>query len=222
MRTEVIYLLVALLIAMVLHELAHGMVAYALGDDTAKRAGRLTLNPLKHLDQFGSIILPGLLFLMRSPFLFGWAKPVPVDPTQLRWHGLRHPRQLMALVAVAGPLMNFSLAILGGLLLWVVPAPEFLGDFIVLNLLIGIFNLIPMPPMDGGRIAVGLLPLPWARVLARTENFGILLVAGIIFVLPALLAQFGIRFDLFGAAMNRILPWALQQILFLTGHGYGS
>ena len=222
MDADALYGILALIIAIVLHELAHGTVAYWLGDNTAKAQGRLTLNPLKHIDQFGSILLPGLLYLTKAPFLFGWAKPVPINPMALRWNGVAHPRQLMALVAVAGPAMNFVLAILAGLALYSGVWLEFWFDFLAINLLIGLFNLIPLPPMDGGRIAVGLLPLPLARVLARTERYGILLVAGLLFVLPLVLTQFGVNFDPFQETIGRVMPVAARVVLQITGHTLGN
>jgi Zn-dependent protease len=124
-------------------------------------------------------------------------------------------------VAVAGPLMNFVLAVLGGLLLYTGKAPVFLSYFILINLTLGIFNLLPFPPMDGGRIAVGVLPLPAARILARLEKYGIVAVLLLLFVLPTLLGQYGIRFDPFQDAMGRVLPWAVQKVLWVTGHGSG-
>ncbi len=227
MSLETVYIVIALIIAVVLHELAHGAVARWLGDETAAQAGRLTLNPLKHVDRMGTIILPLLmavgqiLSIGRVEFLYGWAKPVPVDPLSLRWGGQAHPRQLMALVAVAGPLMNFALALLGGLALWAGQAPLFLLYFILINLTLGLFNLLPLPPMDGGRIAVGLLPLPLARALAGAEKYGIAAVFLLLFVAPTVAGQMGMRFDPYNEVMGRVLPWAMDGILQITGHGVG-
>lgn len=226
--------ILAFVIAIVLHELAHGAVAYWLGDQTAYRAGRLTLNPLKHIDKTGSIILPlvlavgQILSLGHVAFMYGWAKPVPVNPAQLRVGAYKSARRLMAVVAIAGPLMNFLLAILAGLAVHVAIDMQsgsllgFLGYFIQINLLLGLFNLIPLPPMDGGRIAVGLLPLPLAIGLARAERIGIVAVLLVLFILPLLLQQAGIRFDPFGNAVNLVLPWATRIVLVLTGNGVGS
>jgi Zn-dependent protease len=217
----------ATIIAIILHELAHGLVARALGDPTAQRAGRLTLNPLKHVDPYGTILLPLMLALGqyaaigRIAFMFGWAKPVPVNAAALTLGGAHNPRRLMALVAVAGPLMNFALAILGALALYGGVLTEFLSYFIVVNLVLGLFNLIPLPPMDGGRIAVGLLPLPAARFLARAERFGILGVLLVLFILPTALAQLGIHFDPFHDGLNAILPAAVDVVMHLTGHANG-
>jgi Zn-dependent protease len=227
MGAETVDIVVALIIAVVLHELAHGVAARALGDRTAQQAGRLTLNPLKHVDPFGSVLLPlilavgQLVTIGRIEFLYGWAKPVPVNPMLLQLKGKRHPRQLMAIVAAAGPLANFALALLGGYLLSISQATVFLTYFIIINLTLGLFNLLPVPPMDGGRIAVGVLPLPAARFLAKSEKAGIVLVLLVLFVLPTALAQVGVAFDPFQAAMGRILPWAVDKILQITGHTGG-
>ena len=227
MQADTLYIVLALVVAVVLHELAHGVVARLLGDRTAQEAGRLTLNPVKHVDPMGSIAVPLILAASQFAtighvaFMYGWAKPVPVNPMQLQINGTRHPRQLMAVVAVAGPVMNFILAVLGGLLLYTNQATVFLSYFILINLTLGIFNLLPFPPMDGGRIAVGVLPLPAARVVARLEKYGIVAVLLLLFVLPTLLGQYGIKFDPLQEAMGRVLPWAVQQILWVTGHGSG-
>ncbi len=209
-------------LAITLHEAAHGYAAWALGDTTAKDAGRLSLNPLRHVDRVGTIILPGFLLisqLLVPPhkvfFMFGWAKPVPVSA----WR-FRDPRRGMALVALAGPLSNFVLAWLGALAM---PSPafptytellvqQFLIYFMLSNLVLGLFNLLPIPPLDGGRIAVGILPLPLAQLWARTERAGIFVVLLVVFVLPRL-----IGFDPVGEALNDILPWAFRAIFWLAG-----
>jgi Zn-dependent protease len=227
MVDEVVSGVLATMIAIILHELAHGAVAWALGDNTAKAAGRLTLNPIKHIDKVGSIILPvflavsQLLTIGRVAFLFGWAKPVPVDAMALNMNGVHNPRRLMAIVAIAGPVMNFCLAFIGALALYGGYFIEFLTYFILINLVLGLFNLIPVPPMDGGRIAVGLLPLRAARLLAGAERYGILVVLLLLFVLPAALAQIGIHFDPFHDGLNAILPWAVNLVMHLAGHQNG-
>jgi Zn-dependent protease len=227
MVEQIVSGLCATLIAIILHELAHGVVARALGDPTAQRAGRLTLNPVKHVDPVGTILLPlvlaagQLLSLGRIVFMFGWAKPVPVDPMALNINGTHNPRRLMAIVAVAGPLTNFLLAFLGALALYGGVLMDFWTYFILINLVLGLFNLIPLPPMDGGRIAVGLLPLAAARWLAGAERYGILLVLLLLFILPTALAQVGVHFDPFHDGMNAILPWATQIVMRLAGHGNG-
>lgn len=220
--------LLLLLPAMVLHEVAHGTVAHWLGDDTAKNQGRLTLNPLKHIDPFGTIGLPLMLAvgqiatLGHVQFLYGWARPVPVQPLNLRVKQYQNPRLLMAIVAFAGPAMNLLLAVAAGFALHGGFALNYLMFFMGINLLIGIFNLMPVPPMDGGRIMVGILPLPLAIRYARLERLGIFLVLALLFILPVVMQQFGIRFDPFQDAMAIILPYAERIVLLLTGNAIGS
>jgi Zn-dependent protease len=221
-------LLLALAPAIILHELAHGYVAHLLGDDTAKRAGRLTFNPLKHIDPFGSIGLPLILALGQLAtighieFLYGWAKPVPVNPMNLNINGRYNPRRLMGVVGIAGPAMNFALALAAGFAVHGGVGLEYLAYFIEINLVLGLFNLIPLPPMDGGRVAVALLPLPLAIKLASTERLGILLVLLVLFILPAALGQFGIAFDPFQDALSVVLPWVERLVLALTGNDVGN
>jgi Zn-dependent protease len=178
------------LFAVTLHEAAHGYVAHMLGDDTAKRLGRLSLNPARHVDPFGTILLPLLLFAMRSPFLFGYAKPVPVDARRLK-----NPRRGMMWVALGGPGTNIGLAFLSGALLHLtVLLPAMAQEWFVLNLvhsiqinlLLALFNMLPIPPLDGGRVAVGILPEPLSSALARTERYGMFILLGLIFVVPFL------------------------------------
>ena len=200
------YVILPLMVAVVLHEYAHGWVANYYGDDTARSEGRLTLNPLPHIDVFGTIIVPLLCLLAPSGFLFGWAKPVPVNPRRLR-----NPRKDMALVAVAGPAMNFVLAIVSGILLSVLlsidptlqanwppqpdvePRRDLLGMFllplvamslfsIIINTLLFAFNLLPIPPLDGGRILTSLLPYRSALALSRMEPYGMFIILGLFFL----------------------------------------
>ncbi len=230
--TEIILSLLAAVLAITLHEAAHGYAALALGDDTARSMGRLSLNPLRHVDRFGTILLPGflvisqLLTLGRVAFLFGWAKPVPVAA----WR-FRNPRRGMMIVAAAGPAMNFFLAWLGGLALFLEPVfsrdlaamlEQFIYYFILVNLVLGLFNLLPIPPLDGGRIAVGLLPERLAMAWARMERAGIAIVLLVVFLLPLLLQEFGIDFDPVRDGLGHILPWAIRLVLQLSGHGAGG
>lgn len=178
---------VPMVLAIVFHEVAHGWVARALGDPTAAEQNRLSLNPLRHVDPFGTIILPGLLKLSGAP-VFGWAKPVPVD-----FRRLRNPRWGMVLVAAAGPATNFVLAALAAVCLGLMASAsglparfvaENLLNFLFINLFLGAFNLLPIPPFDGSRIVMGVLPGPLARGYARLEPFGLLIVFGLLVILP--------------------------------------
>ena len=201
------------LIAITLHEAAHGYVAWRLGDDTAKRLGRVTFNPLRHVDPYGTIVIPALL-LSFSNFVFGWAKPVPVDFSRLE-----RPRRDMVWVAAAGPAVNIALAAASAALMHLVPLLpvtvelwvfENLRNSIVINLVLAVFNLLPLPPLDGGRIAVGLLPLPLARPLARMERFGLFVIIGVLFVLPYAGQEFGVDLNVF--------PWLIgEPVRFLMG-----
>lgn len=190
-----------LLFAITLHEAAHGYVANMLGDDTAKRAGRLSLNPARHIDPFGTVLLPLLLFVMRAPFLFGYAKPVPVSI-----RNLANPRRGMMWVALAGPGINLALAVVSALLIHLaVVMPGFAQEWLVrnlvnsiqINLLLALFNMLPIPPLDGGRVAVGLLPEPLARPLARLEPYGMFILIGLIFVFPLLGSLIGQEWNIF-------------------------
>lgn len=212
-------------LAITLHEAAHGYAALALGDDTARLAGRLSLNPLRHIDRVGTILLPGfllvaqLLTMGRVAFMFGWAKPVPVAAWKFA-----NPRRGMALVAIAGPAMNFLLAWLGALALHVLPddpsdwATEFATFFILYNLVLGLFNLIPIPPLDGGRIVVGVLPEGAARWWAGLERGGIAIVLLTVFLLPQLAQHLGYRFDPVHAALYDAVDWAMRLVMTLAGH----
>lgn len=162
--TSLLFSVPPFLFAIILHEVAHGYVAYKLGDPTAKMLGRITLNPIQHIDMFMSIILPGLLILSHSPIIFGGAKPVPVNPGYFK-----NPKRDMAIVAAAGPAVNFILAFLAFQLSLVLPdiasgsiisllIPVWLIYSIIINIALGLFNLLPIPPLDGGRIMVGILP----------------------------------------------------------------
>ena len=180
---EVALVAVPIVFAIVFHEVAHGVVAYACGDPTAARLGRLTLNPIPHIDPFGTIILPGLLLLAplllgSRPVVFGWARPVPVD-----FRRLRHPRRDAILVALAGPGTNLVLATLSALVLgWLPPARDASGVVLALhhvaevsvavNCVLAVFNLLPVPPLDGSRVLTAMLPLRAARAFAAVERFG--------------------------------------------------
>lgn len=192
--------IIPIFVAVVFHEVAHGYAALKLGDTTARDSGRLTLNPIPHIDPLGTVIIPLFLLVINSPFLFGYAKPVPVN-----FYRLKNPKKDMVLVAAAGPATNFIIAILAAVLLRVIftlypsidinsqaPFPESLittGVTIltytyILSIVLGIFNLIPVPPLDGGRIAVGILPDKAAETYSRIEPYGMFIVIGLLFLTP--------------------------------------
>jgi Zn-dependent protease len=209
------------ILAITFHEAAHGFVALRLGDDTASRLGRVSFNPLKHIDPFGTIVLPGLLLLLRSPFLFGYAKPVPVN-----FGALHNPRRDMVWVALAGPLTNIALAVAAALGLHLV---EFLPDGVnqwvasnlvnalVINVVLAVFNMFPLPPLDGGRVAVGLLPDALAMPLARLEPYGMLILLGLLIFLPLFGDQIGVDLHFISRAIGFATAAIINVIATLTG-----
>lgn len=211
------------ILAITLHEAAHGFVALHFGDRTAWQLGRVTLNPFKHIDPFGTILMPGLLIFLHAPFLFGYAKPVPVN-----FRALNNPRRDMVWVAAAGPATNIFMALAAGLLahlavLLPLPAANWailnLQNAILINVLLAVFNMLPLPPLDGGRVAVGLLPDALALPLARLEPYGMPILLGLIFLLPLIGNQLGTDLNVIGWVLSEPVGWLVNLVIRVTGNG---
>ncbi|CAC9552026.1 FIG004556: membrane metalloprotease [uncultured Gammaproteobacteria bacterium] len=181
-QTLLIYV-IPLIFAITIHEVAHGWVANQRGDSTARMLGRLTLNPVKHIDPVGTLLVPAVLFFTGSPFLFGWAKPVPIN-----FNALKSPKKDMIAVALAGPISNFIMALLWLLVvaLTLDIANQFLlkmAEFgIAINLVLGVFNLLPLPPLDGSRVVTALLPNYLAYQYNKLEHYGLYILLGLLFL----------------------------------------
>ncbi len=210
------------ILAITLHEAAHGFVAWRLGDDTAYRLGRVTFNPLRHIDPFGTVLLPAVMYFTTG-FVFGWAKPVPVNFARLD-----HPRRDMVWVALAGPGTNFLLAVASAVLWRLVHSQDGIVGLwlqsaamisILVNVILMVFNLIPLPPLDGGRVAVGILPDFLALPLARLERFGMLILLGAFFLLPMLGREIGVDLNVMSWVLGPPVDAVIGFIQALTGNG---
>lgn len=211
---EAIFIVAILILSVVIHEVSHGYAASLLGDPTAKLAGRLTLNPINHIDLFGSILLPGVLLLTGSGFLIGWAKPVPYNPHNLRW-----PHFGEAVVAAAGPLVNLAIALVFGLLIrfgetlpfMTSGSIQILSSIVYINIVLALFNLVPIPPLDGSKVLAAILPYSLARgyqnFMRFIEGYGFFVAIG--FVLLFLL--------LFSAPFSSLVQWLFGLFTGLGG-----
>lgn len=218
---EVSTYVIPAIIAITFHEAAHGWMASRLGDDTARLLGRVTFNPLRHIDPVGTILLPGMLLLSGTGFLFGWAKPVPVN-----FRRLRNPRRDMVLVAAAGPGINFLLALGSALALrptdgWQGLVADWiqsnLWNSVTFNVVLALFNLIPLPPLDGGRILVGLLPPDLARPFARIEKFGLAIMIALMILVPVVTRELGHPFSPIAELLGPPLEFLLRGFERIAG-----
>ncbi len=211
------------ILAVTFHEAAHGFVALYFGDQTAKNAGRVTLNPFKHVDLFGTIILPLLLIALNAGFIFGYAKPVPVN-----FAALRNPRWNMLWVAAAGPAMNMALALVSAVSLYGVGAIDgenaaLIGNLLLfsiqLNVMLAIFNMLPLPPLDGSKVLAAFLPESLMRPYLNFGRYGMTVLLLLLIVAPMLSARGGFGLDVFGVLVARPADQVMHLLLTLVGRG---
>ncbi len=218
MIINAILAITAVFVSLIVHEIAHGYVALRLGDDTAKNQGRLTFNPLHHIDLFGTIILPLLLYFSKIGFVFGWAKPVPIDYSKIKGS-----KKNLIWVASAGILANLALAVISALLLkfllWL--PHSFVGSvlamfcfqMIFINLILAVFNLLPIPPLDGSKILLSWTENRWIQKYMRLEEYGLALVVFLMFILPALLLAFDVKFNPLVSVVKSVTNWLMKFIV---------
>ena len=217
---NLILLVIPVIVAITFHEAAHGYVALHFGDSTAKDEGRVTLNPIKHIDPFGTVLLPAVLYFTAG-FLFGYAKPVPV-----KFGNLRNPRWDMIWVAIAGPAMNITLAVISAILLRIMltqgqtsdsPFVQVLMSSVYLNAILAVFNMLPLPPLDGSKVLAPFLPIELARPYLAFERFGMVILLLLVFVAPMLAQRNGIDFDVLGLLVLDPAQAVVRAILSVVG-----
>jgi len=217
---NIVLLVIPVIVAITFHEAAHGYVALHFGDSTAKDEGRVTLNPLKHIDPFGTVLLPAVLYFTAG-FLFGYAKPVPV-----KFGNLRNPRWDMIWVAIAGPAMNITLAVISAILLRIAltqgqtsesPFVQVLMSSVYLNAILAVFNMLPLPPLDGSKVLAPFLPIQLARPYLALERFGMVILLLLVFIFPLLAQRSGIDFDVLGLLVLDPAQAVVRAILSVVG-----